>query len=72
MHGKSVDLNNAMWVCKAILAYLNGEESLGWVLSVIDDGDNWTGAQQFVRDLHDYGDPERCNILRRRLDSNAA
>ena len=72
MDGKRQDPNNAMWTRKAVLAYLNGEESLSWVLNVIEDGRNVDTAWYVLRDLHGYGDPERRRKLRHQLEARTA
>ena len=72
MDGKIVDFNNTMWVRSALLAYLTGEQTLKWVVDVIDDGNNRAAAQHFLNNLPDFGHPERREVLWGRLQSRAA
>ena len=72
MEGKRMDVQQAMWTRKAILTYLNGEESLSWVLGAIESANDWEAAHHFLRELGGYGDPQRREMLRRRLEAEAA
>lgn len=56
---------------QSIMAYLDGEQTLDWILRVIDSGGDREALRQFVRDLNGYGDPERHDQLLRRLGDAA-
>ena len=72
MDGKLVDIRTAMSTRNAILTYLRGEEDLIAVLAMIRSAGDFEAAQHFIRDLEGYGDPQRRESLRRRLDADAA
>ena len=57
---------------QSIMAYLDGHETLDWILSVINAGGDQESLRQFVRDLNGYGDPKRRENLLRRLEAEAA
>ncbi len=69
MDGKPVDIRTAMNTRSAILTFLRGEEDLNAVLGAISATGDFEAAQHFVRDLDGYGDPERRESLRRRLEA---
>lgn len=69
MDGKPVDIRTAMQTRKAILTYLRGEEELTSVLGAIEAAGDREAVQHFVRDLDGYGDPQRRESLRRRLEA---
>lgn len=56
---------------QSIMAYLDGEQTLDWILRVIDSGGDREALRQFVRELNGYGDPERHHQLLRRLGDAA-
>jgi hypothetical protein len=60
---------NAKSTRQSIMAFLDGEQTLDWILSVIDCGGDLDALHQFVRDLKGYGDPERRDQLLRRLEA---
>ncbi len=72
MDGKPVDIRAAMSTRNAILTYLRGEEDLVSVLGMIESEGDIEAAQHFVRDLDGYGDAQRRESLRRRLEADAA
>ena len=53
----------------AILTYLRGEEDLTSVLGAIEAAGGREAVWHFVRDLDGYGDPQRRENLRRRLEA---
>ena len=71
MEGKPIDETDAMWARKAIMAYLDGEHNLSWIVGVIQAACDAEVAPQFLDELDGYGDPERRENLRRRLESEA-
>ncbi len=72
MKDQQLDATGALWTRKAILAYLDGEHNLSWIVGVIESAGDTDVARQFLDDLSGYGDPERRYSLRRRLDAYAA
>ena len=72
MDGKPIDETDAMWVRKSIMAYLDGEHNLSWIVGVIETAGDAEAAQHFLDELGGYGDPERREGLRRRLEAEAA
>ena len=54
------------------MTYLRGEEDLAAVLGMIAATGNVEAVQHFIRDLEGYGDPQRHESLRRRLEAAAA
>lgn len=54
---------------QSIMAFLDGEQTLDWILSVIGSGADLDSLHQFVRDLKGYGDPDRRDQLLRRLEA---
>ena len=52
---------------QSIMAYLDGQETLDWILRVIDSGGDSDSLRQFISELKGYGDPERHDQLLRRL-----
>lgn len=69
MDGKPVDIRTAMQTRSAILTYLRGEEDLTSVLGAIEAAGDREAVWHFVRDLDGYGDPQRRESLRRRLEA---
>lgn len=72
MDDKPLDMTNAMWARRSILAYLDGEHTLSWIVGVIEAAGDAEAARQFLDELVGYGDPERRYDLRRRLEAEAA
>lgn len=72
MAGKLPDVIDARWARKSIMAYLDGEHDLSSILGVIQSAGDAKEAQRFLDDLVGYGDPERREQLRRRLQAEAA
>ena len=54
---------------QSIMAFLDGEQTLDWILHVIDNGGDRDALRHFVRDLKGYGDPVRHDQLLRRLEA---
>jgi hypothetical protein len=51
------------------MAYLDGQETLDWILRVIDSGGDSDSLRQFISELKGYGDPDRHDQLLRRLSA---
>jgi hypothetical protein len=56
---------------QSIMAYLDGQETLDWILRVINSGGDAESLRQFIRDLKGYGDPQRRDQLLNRLGDAA-
>ncbi len=69
MDVKPVDIRIAMQTRNAILTYLRGEQDLMAVLGAIEAVGDREAVWHFVRDLDGYGDPQRRERLRRRLEA---
>lgn len=54
---------------QSIMAFLDGQQTLDWVLDVIGNGGDLESLRNFVQELKGYGDPERHDQLLRRLDA---
>lgn len=54
------------------MSYLDGEHTLSWIVGVIEAAGDAEAARQFLDELDGYGDPERREDLRRRLEEEAA
>jgi hypothetical protein len=54
---------------QSIMSYLDGEQTLDWILNVIACGGDRDSLRQFVLDLTGYGDPQRHKQLLARLDA---
>jgi hypothetical protein len=72
MEGKQFTVTNAMWVRTAIMAYVDGDHSLSSIIGVIETADDAEAARRFLDELEGFGDPERREHLRRRLEAEAA
>ncbi len=69
MEAKSPDIRLAMQTRNAILTYLRGEQDLMAVMGAIEAAGDHEAVWHFVRDLDGYGDPQRRESLRRRLEA---
>lgn len=56
---------------QSIIAYLDGQETLDWILRAINSGGDAESLRQFIRDLKGYGDPQRRDQLLNRLGDAA-
>jgi hypothetical protein len=70
MEGKAA-VSTAKSTRQSIMAYLDGQETLDWILNVIDSVGDRDALRQFVSDLRGYGDPKRHDQLLRRLGEAA-
>lgn len=69
MNGTPGVVSTARSTRQSILAFLDGEQTLDWILTVIDSGGDVEALRNFVRELNGYGDPERHDQLLRRLEA---
>lgn len=69
MHARSVEQSAERYARKSLMAYLEGEQSLKWVISIIGSG---TDARQRFAELGGYGKPERQRELSDWLSSQAS
>lgn len=68
MHIKSLTQTTERYLQKSLMAYLEGEQTLPWIVSIIGSGAN---ARQRLVNLQGYGRPERQRELLDWLDSNS-
>jgi hypothetical protein len=71
MDGKAA-VSTAKSTRQSIMAYLDGEHNLSWIVGVIEAAGDAEAAQHFLDELGGYGDPQRRESLRRRLVAEAA
>ncbi|MGH9521426.1 MAG: hypothetical protein ACRD3E_02710 [Terriglobales bacterium] len=69
MHDSLGVVSSARSTRQSIMAFLDGEQTLDWILNLIDHGGDKDALRLFVRDLKGYGDPVRHDQLLRRLDA---
>ena len=72
MDDNPLDEADAMWTRNAIKAYLDGEHNLSWIIGVIEAADDVEAARIFLGEMVGYGDAERRDDLRRRLEVEGA
>lgn len=60
MHVRSLERSTCRYARKSLMAYLEGEQSLKWVISIIGSG---ADARQIFAELRGYGKPERQREL---------
>ena len=60
MHVRSMEQSAERYTRKSLMAYLEGEQSLKWVISIIGSGSE---ARQKLAELRTYGKPERQREL---------
>ena len=53
------------------MAYLEGQQDLAWILSVIDASGDHVSARRFVEEMQGFGDPRRRERLMCRLEDAA-
>ena len=71
MDARPIAISNARWTRQSIMAFLEGEQNLSWIVSVIQTTGDAESARQFVSELSGFGDPERRDSLLRRLEDAA-
>jgi hypothetical protein len=57
MHVKTVEASNEKWIRKSIMAYLEGQKNLKWIVGVV--GNCVLDARRMLIDLENYGNPKR-------------
>jgi hypothetical protein len=57
MHVKTAEASTGKWIRRSIMAFLEGQRNLKWVVGVI--GNCVADAKQMLIDLKTYGDRQR-------------
>ena len=68
MRVRSVQESGERYLRKSLMAYLEGEQNLKWIVSIIGSGPD---ARQRLAALHGYGRPDRQRELSDWFDSLA-
>jgi hypothetical protein len=56
MFVRSIEQSAERYIRKSLMAYLEGQKNLKWIISIIGSG---TEARQLFSAMHGYGKPER-------------
>ena len=71
MDGMPISISDARRTRQSIMAFLDGEQNLNWIVGVIQNNGDAESARQFLYELSGFGDPERRDSLLRRLEDAA-
>ena len=68
MHVRSLEQSAERYTRKSLMAYLEGEQNLNWIISIIGSGPE---ARQKLAELRTYGKPGRQRELSDWLNSQS-